>query len=179
MMANLLPQNQKQELQKCYTIRVFTVFLFIIGVALLLIMILLFSVRILFDRRLVELNHNYNTMLEDNKSATSLGSLITDTQIKLKLLKREEIPLQIIGGIFKPIIAMAPKDIFFTQLSCVNNQVVVNGVARFRKNLQDFIIAIESHKMFLPISYPFANITQKENILFSLTIKLKDYDEQE
>ena len=59
-----------------------------------------------------------------------------------------------------------------------NNQVTVSGFARYRKNLQDFVVAIGEHELFLPVEYPFSNITQKQDIDFSLTINMTTEDEK-
>ncbi|MBU0723234.1 PilN domain-containing protein [Patescibacteria group bacterium] len=176
-MTNLLPQNKKKEIYKEYTSRVFVVLLSMLGALLLFLTILLAFVYILLGNRLIELSRNHSTVLGNNDTTTTVETSLKNTWTKLKLLKHEKDSPQIAYGIFKAIIEITPKEVLLTRIAYTDGQLMVNGNALYRKNLQDFIIAISAHEIFLPVNYPFSNITQKENISFSLKIKLKHYNE--
>ena len=177
-MTNLLPQNKKKEIYKEYTTRVFIVLLSMLGALLVFLTVLLAFTFILLGDRLAELSRNHSTVLENSGITTTVETTLKNTQTKLKLLKHKENLPQITYGIFKSIIEIVPKEVALTRIAYTDGQLMVNGNALYRKNLQDFIIAISAHEMFLPVNYPFSNITQKEDIVFSLNIKLKNYDKK-
>jgi len=181
-MANLLPQNKKKEISQENNVRFFTALFSVSGIILIIATILFASLYILLDSRLAGLDQTYNKVVvaEKDEDTSKLEESIKDILAKLELLENNSSPVKIPYGVFKSIIDIKPKGVSLIKMSYSSkeNQISVSGVAAYRKDLQDFIDAIENHELFLPVEYPFSNITQKENIEFSLTINMKTGNEK-
>jgi hypothetical protein len=178
-MANLLPQDKKKEIRKEYRTRFYTVLLCFSGGVLIVAAILLFSLYVLMNGRLSGLNQKYEAYSEKGEDTVKIEESIKNINTKLELLQNNNLQSKIPYGVLKEVIDIKPGNIFLTKIAYSDNkQVIVGGVASYRKDLQDFIVAIEKDKMFLPVEYPFSNITQKEDIEFSLVINMKTDNEK-
>ena len=178
-MANLLPQDKKNKIRREYRVRVLTASLFMFGGVLIIATVLLASLYILLSSRLSGLDqiHAANTGKEEDMA--KLERSINETRTKLELLQHNSSSLKIPYDVFKSVIDIKPENIFLTKLTYSNNnQVTVSGFALYRKNLQNFVATIGNHGLFLPVEYPFSNITQKQDIDFSLTINITTDDEK-
>lgn len=177
-MANLLPQDKKKEIRKEYNLRVLIVSLFLLWIVLAIASTLLFSLHILLNSRLSELDQMHAVVVEESEDAIELKRLIDSTQTKLELLQHDNLPPKIPYGIFKTVFDIKPENVYLTKIAYLDDQITVDGFASHRNDLQDFVFAIGKHEMFLPVEYPFSNITQKEDIDFSLSISLVKNDEK-
>lgn len=178
-MANLLPQDKKDKIRKEYKTRVFTIFSFIFGGVLIIATVLLASLYILLSSRLSDLNQMYAAAAGKEEEIVRLEGAINETRAKLELLQHSGSSLKIPYGVFKTVIDIKPESISLTKMAYSNNnQVTVSGFAPYRKDLQDFVVVIGNHELFLPVEYPFSNITQKQDIDFSLTINITTDDEK-
>ncbi len=178
-MANLLPQDKKNKIRKEYKIRVATISLFMFEGVLIIAMVLLASLYILLNSRLSSFDQAYATNTGEEEDIARLERSINEIRTKLGLLQYNDSSLKIPYGVFKSVIDIKPENISLTKMAYLNNnQVTVSGFARYRKNLQDFVVAIGEHELFLPVEYPFSNITQKQDIDFSLTINMTTEDEK-
>ena len=178
-MANLLPQDKKNKIRREYRVRVLTASLFMFGGVLIIATVLLASLYILLSSRLSGLDqiHAANTGKEEDMA--KLERSINETRTKLELLQHNSSSLKIPYDVFKSVIDIKPENISLTKLTYSNNnQVTVSGFALYRKNLQNFVATIGNHELFLPVEYPFLNITQKQDIDFSLTINITTDDEK-
>ncbi len=177
-MANLLPQDKKKEVRKEYRLRVFTFLLFMFGGVFVIMIILLFSLHILLNNRLSNLNQIITITSEEGENLEKLKQAKDDTLARLKLLRSENPSLRVSYGIFKTVFDIKPKNIFLTKIAYSNDQIIVGGLALCREDLQKFVVGIGKHEQFLPVDYPFSNITKKDNIDFSLTINMTTHDEK-
>lgn len=177
-MANLLPQYKKTEVRKEYRTRVLILSLFMSGGILLIATVLLGSLHILLGSRLSELDKMNQIILEKKEDVTKLEKSIEDIRVKLELLQYDTYAMRLPYGLFRAVVDIKPEYVSLTKIAYLNNnQITISGVASQRKDLEDFVIAIGEHELFLPIEYPFSNITKKQDINFSLTLNLKTDDE--
>lgn len=179
-MANLLPQNKKKEISQEHNVRFLTALFSVSGAVLIIATVLLASLYVLLDSRLAGLDQTYKIIAAKDEDTSKLEDSIKDILAKLELLEKNSSQTKIPYGIFKSVIDIKPNGVSLTKMSysAKENQISVSGVAAYRKDLQDFIEAIENHESFLPVEYPFSNITQKEDIDFSLIINMKTGDEK-
>ena len=177
-MANLLPQNKKKEIRKKYRLRVIVVSLFMSGMVLVSAFILLCSLYTVLCSRFSGLDQMHAASVVEKEDTAKLEEHMNNTSAKLKLLQHDDLSLKIPYGIFRSVIDIKSKEISLTEISYSNDQINVTGFAPLRNDLQDFIIAIGKHDLFLQVDYPFSNITQKEDIDFSLNISLAKDDEK-
>ena len=178
-MANLLPQDKKNKIRKEYRVRVFTVSLFMFEGILIIATVLLASLYILLGSRLSGLDQIYAAAAGKEEEIVRLEGAINETRAKLELLQHSGSSLKIPYGVFKTVIDIKPESISLTKMAYSNgNQITISGFAPHRKNLQDFVVVIGKHELFLPVEYPFSNITQKQDIDFSLIINMTTDDEK-
>lgn len=177
-MANLLPQNKKKEIRKKYRSRVMVVSLTVSGIMFSIALVLLFSLYILLSSRFSGLDQMYTVAVSENEDVAKLEEYMNNTSAKLKLLQHDDSSLKIPYGIFRSVVDIKPEEISLTEIAYSNAQICVTGFAPYRHNLQNFVVAIDESKLFLPVDYPFSNITQKEDIDFSLSINLTKDDEK-
>ena len=177
-MANLLPQNKKKEIRKEYCLRVATFLLFMLNAVFVMIIVLLLSLNILLSSRLLSFNQTFIAISEEKEDLEELKQIMSSTQAKLKLLRQDDLSPKIPYGIFKTVFDIKPDNIFLTEIAYSNNQIIVGGLALHREDLQKFVVAIGEYEQFLPVDYPFSNITKKDDIDFSLTINIAADDEK-
>ncbi|MCK5590865.1 MAG: PilN domain-containing protein [Candidatus Pacebacteria bacterium] len=177
-MANLLPQYKKKEVRKEYRTRALILSLSVSGVILLIVTTLLASLYILLNSRLSDLNEINQVGLEKQEDVVKLEETIADIRVKLELLQENTQIVKLPYVMFRAVVDIKPEHVSLTRIEYPNNdQVNISGVASQRKDLEDFVLAIEEHELFLPVEYPFSNITEKQDINFSLVLKLKKEDE--
>jgi len=179
-MANLLPQNKKKEISQEHNMRFLTALFFVSGIVLIILTVLMASLYFLLNSRLSGLEQVYKVVVEKDEDTSELEASIEDTLARLELLENNYSQVKIPYGVFKSIIDIKPDGISLTKMSYnpKESQVSISGIASYRKDLQDFIDAIEKHELFMPVEYPFSNITQKEDIEFSLDINMETEDEK-
>ncbi len=178
-MANLLPQDKKNKIRKEYRTRVFTASLFMFEGVLIITTVLLASLYILLGSRLSSLDQTHAAAAGKEEDIVKLEESINDTRAKLELLRHNSLSPKVPYGVFKTVIDIKPENISLTKMTYSNdNQITISGFAPYRKNLQDLVIVIGDHELFLPVEYPFSNITQKQDIDFSLTINMTIDDEK-
>ena len=177
-MANLLPQYKKKEVRKEYKERAIILFLLMSGGIFLTLTILLGSLYILLGSRMSELERLKQADIIKQEEVVKLKESISDIRVKLELLQKDVQTVKLPYGLFRAVVDIKPEYVSLERITYSNNnQIVIGGVASRRKDLEDFVIAIGEHELFLPIEYPFSNITQKEDIAFSLNITLKTFNE--
>jgi hypothetical protein len=173
-MANLLPLEIKKEFRKEYSRRVVVVVLVALMGVFVVAMISLFPTGIMLYTKLSTFDKVYPPLQETTENSDTL-TLINETQKRLDVLRKDTFYKNISYGIFVDLFKIKTNAIEITRMSYTssNNTLDISGKAKTRNDLKAFIDRIDTSDVFLPIeNFPYADLSQKEDIDFRLTITL-------
>ena len=177
-MANLLPQNIKKKVCKEYTLRAVIVTFFASACVLFVACVLLIPTCVLLDSKLEGLNVTCQSDDNEQKSSdedhkANMSSIEARLAVINKDTNAKKIPYEIMARIFE----IKPATITLSKISyaSVSNKLGVKGNAETRKELDNFIKIIGQDEMFIPLeSYPYENLSSKEDVSFDFNIQLRE-----
>ena len=175
-MINLLPEPERKKLRREYFFRLATVCFTLAAFVLAIGAVSLLPTLFYSDIKVKALKENTSSLTEAAKreQGGDSGQLLLATTEKLNVLAadRKNAALE---EVFARITAAKPSDTRLTGFAVERqegdkNLLLVRGVAVRRGDLAAFAKALGQEKDFTTVSFPISDLTQNENLDFSLTI---------
>jgi hypothetical protein len=174
-MINLIPPSAQTEVRKEYWLRVATVWLFLCGSALLILVVLNIPLHVLVGSQLDAFSNEYaQANLESElfkgseeavKKANDVAQLLSNTHDEPTFSKIIEEIESLSGSDIRIL------DVTLTRKGALLEPIVVRGSAASRLALTEFQDALEAHPLFKQAELPLSNLARDKDIVFTITIE--------
>ena len=172
-MINLLPQQEKKNVNIEYKARLITVVLFFVLILTTFTLILASSVYVSMSFKEKTAKDQLANFLMDNQIESDIDFL-KNTNKKLSILQTKDMQSLIYRDIFETI-AEESGEISITGISYQSDKgekgVLVNGISPNREQLLDFVKRLEQ-KDFSEVTVPVSSFVKIQDLNFSLSIKI-------
>ncbi len=175
-MINLIPPPARRDLVKEYWFRVITVWLFLLGTASLIILLLLLPTYVLIGIKINSLKSLTSIATEKSLSYDiAVSTLATANKQAQLLVNTPEIApftnyISSLEKLASTTIMM--QELRFNRTEAKAGSIQVSGVAKTRQGLADFRDAIETNPDFLAVDLPISSLIKDRDLLFSLKITM-------
>ncbi len=178
---NILPDIQKNNLNKGFKVRFFIVFAVLLSLGIIASTIMLVPSYFASEIELEDvLSQTKFTKTDIDAETKTLLELPKDINIKLQFIKSNTNFVSAFSLITKTI-NKKPVGISINSLSSINIKdgnkarlrgVIVSGFAKDRKSLIDFSNLLKEEESFDKVDVPVNSLTKETNLPFSITISL-------
>lgn len=172
-MINLIPPSALEQVKREYWIRVATVFLILISLALLIVAILNIPVFVLVRSQLDAFQTEYAQANLESESFQSSEDAVKQANDIATLLSRTQ--KDTFTAIIAEIEGLAGDEIGITEITLSRNgtklnPISVHGTAASRLAATTFQSALEEHPLFQNAVLPLSNLARDKDIAFTITI---------
>ncbi|MCK5080770.1 MAG: PilN domain-containing protein [Candidatus Moranbacteria bacterium] len=171
---NLLPVERKNAIK----IDKFSRFLFKVGF-MVIFSIFLFAAFLLANLLIINIYKNINQEEVSRAGSGELNDVIQEAKNKIDdhYLKTEQSVKEINRRIsyweyLNQINQLLPKNVYYSRITMEPDKVKVEGLARNRDDLVDFIESLEMVDVFQEVAMPISNLTSQENVNFEINLNL-------
>ncbi len=177
-MINLIPHKGHVALKHEYTLRVGTVYGFMLSGVFLASTALLVPTYVLTSTQLEAAQHESSDINETRAAFdAAFGEIKVANTIMAQLRKEQDVTA--ISTVVEEIVKLAPREVTFTTFQTERvgvrmNEVRVQGIAKNRIALASFKNALESSPLFLQAVVPIADLARDTDLPFVITITLED-----
>ncbi|MFC1721075.1 hypothetical protein ACFLY0_02195 [Patescibacteria group bacterium] len=172
-MINLLPLQEKNNVNIEYRARLITVALFFVFALIILSMVLRISLYIALSAKERVAQEHLATIISNDESEFPIDFL-EDANKKLSILQADDIQSVLHEDVFRAIVEERA-EILITSISYQKSNedqtVRVSGVSSSREELLDFVKALE-RKGFSDVDVPVSSFVKVRDLEFSLNIKI-------
>ena len=171
-MINLLPPEGKKKVHINYWLRVTTVYMTLLAVALLISTALLLPTYFYISYQIQAYSETLSN--DEEKSIKQIEADITKAnQVSGLLLKTPQITKD--SELLDEIQLLSEQQVFISNITIRKkdrtfSEIVVNGVAKDRNSLVEFKNKAESHRFFKDVNLPLSNLAKDSDISFSLSL---------
>lgn len=180
-MANLIPPAAKKAVIIEYWIRVVTVWLCLIGLAVVIMVCLQAPTMVLVNAQLQAYSEKYSAAIDRSNEFEAAQESIAEANTLATLLVEESDPVRLTE--LRAILdELAGDDVEVTGFVFVTEAdalapITVRGIADTRSALALFAEAVEEHALFAQAELPISNLARDRDITFSITIEPAVVDE--
>lgn len=173
-MINLIPPDARKAIRREYWIRVVSVWMILLGAALLMIALLKIPTLVLVSTQLDAFSIAYIEAQEQDKSLKEAEAKIKrSNEIALVLVRSTNDPVFI--PVVEALDTLAGEDVkifnfVITQERGQLSTILIIGNASTRISLARFSDSVEAHPRFLEADVPISNLAKDKDINFSITI---------
>lgn len=176
-MINLLPENEKKNLDREYTFRLAAVSLgAVIGLSIIAIIVLLPVYVLAVYKGKVATIVDAPKNQEATQAQEAFKKQIDDAKILMRVLRPEEagtLPSMVIEVLSKHKTSQNTVSDVSYRRDANGTTVVVRGVARTRDSLSRFTDALTQEPLIANVDVPVSNFAKDANIVYTFTILLK------
>jgi len=175
-MFNLLPEQEKKQIIEEYKARraiITLVFIFAIG---LIGVISIFPAYILSSSKASEVVRNIEAIRNSDifKEEAELSSKLSEANLKLLALRPPKAQRSVVS-LFTSVVDHKNADIridgfLYTALPNGTTRITVNGIARGRQDLSNFVAELKKDPLLSKVDLPVSSFTKDQNADFSLDI---------
>jgi hypothetical protein len=174
-MSNLLPQEEKEILNREYCLRLFALSGFFISI-LLLISAIVFSAYILLIRSEFDPIEKDIVLSEEDTEEAELKKIAEKTEEELSILSLSTDTFSF-NDVVELLFRHKNETISISQISFQNNPkedvISIEGTAKTRDGLVLFLESLEGDEKVSVLESPISNLSKNTDISFSAHIKLK------
>lgn len=173
-MANLIPPNAKKQIMLEYWLRVFAVWLVLIGIGCIAVLILKLPTYITLRFELGAYADAHTRAEETIQASREAEDVIIGANQLVDVLAAQDTPIPFSEyiGVLDTIAGTDVKlnSMTFNQSKGVLSEIRVGGVARTRRALASFTNDVETHELFDEADLPISNLAKDSDITFSISI---------
>lgn len=177
-MINLLPPAEKQRMKKEYKLRVFTVYFFFIGTALLIALVLLLPSYFLAN--VIEGDAKREVAILENSSESTEREEINAELLLIKERLRAITKVEDRTELYEVIDTIANVGGNSISISSISysrgfdgehSTLLLGGIALTRDGLLAFTKTLEENELFAEVNLPVSSLAQDQNIEFNIDVK--------
>lgn len=175
-MANLIPPDAKKKVKLEYWVRVFSVWMLLLGFALWVVMVLLLPSWVLVNDQLDTFTRWHQKVDQNNDQFTASENDIKYANQVASVLKTNN-NFVMFSDLIEEVKQEGGEGIGLTEYSLSRKGGVIEGfsitgVASSRKTLADFKTRLEHNDTFVGVELPLSNLAKDVNIPFNIKISL-------
>ena len=173
-MINLIPPAAKKKVVKEYWLRVFTIWLFLIGSAFFVVGILNFPAYVLTLSQASIYSEQVENAADELESSEASELLIKDANERAVHLVSKEDGVDF-SLLMEQLESLAGAGITITQFNFERKDnklgpIKISGIAASRADLTSFDDSIEAHASFSEAELPISNLAKDSNINYQITV---------
>lgn len=173
-MINLIPPDAQKQVKREYWVRVFSVWSFLVGSALLMVIVFHIPAYVLIQNQLLTYLEEFNDAtnksqtMEDSKKVIERANRISEMLAKPNIT----IPFSKVVADIEEVVGegIRVEGYTFNRLSTGITPIVVTGKAETRAGLSAFRDALEANSYFKTVTLPLSDLAKDSDIEFSITI---------
>lgn len=174
-MINLIPPSARTQVKQEYWIRVGSVWMILIAIALCMVALLLVPVFVLVKKQQAVFGDQFASAQDTQAQFSAAADLLKNANDAAALLSGGQTDFMP-SAIFETVNSVLTSEIIITQYNISKKEgvqsVAVIGQATSRTALAAFRDALESHPRFASAELPLANLAKDVDILFNITVTL-------
>ena len=174
-MINLIPPHAQKQVKREYWVRVVSVWLFLIGSAFLIVVILAAPIYVLIRSQLQNFLQEYTEAANESQSFNQSEAAIKNANDMAVLLAKADTSVSFsstIESLQKLMGADVSIDSFtLARKNGALDTITITGIARSRLALSNFKDAIEKDEHFKSATLPLSDLAKDKDISFTMTIE--------
>jgi hypothetical protein len=176
-MINLLPENQKNNIDREYTFRRWAVWLTVILILVVIAFILMVPAYIssIYKNKAAMLNETKASTTGTTTAEIAFKKQLDNAKVLVRVLKPADTQPLLLSHVM-PILLKdktgenSITDIFYTNNGNGNATISVKGIAKTRESLSHFTDALAHEPGIVKVDVPVSNFAKESNIIFSFIV---------